>query len=305
MPRPKQFSEKNTKAEILAAYNEQVALSQTSVTPSNTPSPAAYVSIKSADDPTKTIIDVRTKVLSDLHETAQAIEALIEQKQQLETDIKQKIADAERLHQIKIGAQTLQELRDQYRQEQLKWEQERKERTLQNEHEEKLRQLKRQQDDTQHQLEWEQAWDKEESRRSAKIQEREEALAQRERSFEESLAELDELRAKVANTPKELESAIRQAEQALRNELTKQFEHEKKFLNQQSEHERKLASQENTALKQTIAAQKIEIDQLTKQLTEATRQLNQIAIKIIETSGQKSLASGSIDSPTIIKPTKE
>lgn len=66
------------------------------------------------------------------------------------------------------------------------------------------------------------------------------------------------------------------------------------------EHDRRFFSQENTTFKQAITAQKVEINQLTKQLTEATRQLNQIAIKVIESGGQKPF-----ENSAMIKPTKE
>lgn len=139
---PKQFSEKQTKAEILAAYNELV--SQVQAQPRH-PTPVSQSPLEPSDDPTKTITEARSRILADLHQATQAIEMLAEQRRQLEDEIQQKRDDINRLYQIKTGAQALQELKNQYREEQLRWEQERKERATRQEHEEKILQIKRQQ----------------------------------------------------------------------------------------------------------------------------------------------------------------
>jgi hypothetical protein len=113
-------------------------------------------------------------------------------------------------------------------------------------------------------------------------------LAERGSALAAQEAEISELRAKVAAFPAELSKAIEKAEKEAIASAEKQAKQKAELLGKDVEGERKVAELRIKALEDACAKQAAEIDKLTKQLGRATSQVENIAVKVIESgSGVK------------------
>lgn len=100
--------------------------------------------------------------------------------------------------------------------------------------------------------------------------------------------EVQSLRLQVAEAPKKLQQAVQDAEKLVTEKLLFKYEHESKLLQKEVEGERKLHQQMIGALEIKIKQQELLIKELTEKANHAGLQVQQIAVKAIESaSGQR------------------
>lgn len=107
-------------------------------------------------------------------------------------------------------------------------------------------------------------------------------LAERAAALAAQEEEVTELRAKVAAFPAELAKAIEKAAKEGIASAEKQAKQKAELLAKEIEGERKVAELRIKALEDLCAKQAAEIDKLNKQLNRATSQVENIAVKVIE-----------------------
>jgi chromosome segregation ATPase len=109
--------------------------------------------------------------------------------------------------------------------------------------------------------------------------------------------EVSDLRAQVAAFPRELEDAVKKAETALRAAIKQQSDFDVKLAAKEAEAEKKLQALKTANLEEIIAKQQSQITEITKQLQTATKQVQEMAVKAIESAaGVKSRLSGETSS---------
>ena len=121
----------------------------------------------------------------------------------------------------------------------------------------------------------------------------EKQLKDQQEVLDQEKAELLELRKLVAGFDGEKEKAIAEAQVFLQKELTAQFETERKLREQEHKSEKDLLGLRLTNLTAENNRLNAEVEVLKKTLEEATRQVKDIAVKVIE-SGTKSQTSEAI-----------
>lgn len=124
----------------------------------------------------------------------------------------------------------------------------------------------------------------------------EKELLERKEEIENDKKELDVLRKQVAGFEGEKEKAVKEAVALMQKEVTTKFETERKLREQEFHSERDLLSlrlesftNENARLGNEVAAFK-------KALEEATKQVKDIAVKVIESSGSAAKITAPSDS---------
>lgn len=115
--------------------------------------------------------------------------------------------------------------------------------------------------------------------------EREAALAARE-------AEVVELKARVDAFPNELQRAVEKARKEAMTQAEKEAKHKAELVAREFEELKKVADLKIKTLEETVANQAAQIEALNAQLSKATNQVQEIAVKAIEgASGLKALAA--------------
>ena len=99
--------------------------------------------------------------------------------------------------------------------------------------------------------------------------------------------ELDELRKLAASSESEKEKAVKQAEVSLQKELSEEYAAERRLREQEVKGEKELLALRITNLTQENARQANEIASLKKSLENATAQLKDVAVKVIESGSSK------------------
>lgn len=99
--------------------------------------------------------------------------------------------------------------------------------------------------------------------------------------------ELEMLRRQVVGFEEEKEKAVKDASLKLQKELTERFAIEKKLREQEVRSEQELLALKITNLTQENARQTQEVSMLKKSLEQATVQLKDVAVKVIESSSNK------------------
>ncbi|NWG13803.1 MAG: hypothetical protein HXY20_09740 [Acidobacteria bacterium] len=251
-----------------------------------------------------------SKALSDL---SGKLTAEVERLNDIRESVALESRELERLHKIDIAATALDQLVQEYRlkKEELEteisstreaWASEEEERAFkQKEFEDALKkQRQREAEEYEYKkaLERKKAQDKyEEEMRLLEKQNREkqEALEkswqQREAALKEREEELARLRAEVEAFParlkKEIEAAVRDSVRA----AEQRYEQQMVLLKKDAESEKRLAELQIKSLQETVARQSTEIESLQRQVEDAKRQVQDIAVKAIEgASGAKALA---------------
>lgn len=108
--------------------------------------------------------------------------------------------------------------------------------------------------------------------------------------------ELEMLRREVADFEEEKEKAVKEASLNLQKELTASFATERKLREQEVKSEKELLVLKITNLTQENNRQSNEIAILKKSLEDATRQLKDVAVKVIESSSNKASATVAAES---------
>lgn len=118
------------------------------------------------------------------------------------------------------------------------------------------------------------------------------ALAERETAVASQEAEIAELRSKIVSFPDEMVKAVEKAVKEAVALTEKQTQHKADLLAKEVAGEKKVAELRIKILEETMVKQTAQIEALTKQLNNATTQVQDIAVKAIEgASGVKALAA--------------
>jgi chromosome segregation ATPase len=112
-------------------------------------------------------------------------------------------------------------------------------------------------------------------------------LAERKQNVAAQEAEFVELRKRVERFPKELEEAVKKAEQATRAALQQQYDVEAKLAAKDSDTEKRVNTMKVASLEELIAKQQTQIADLGKQLQAATKQVQEMAVKALESASGK------------------
>lgn len=256
----KTVNTKSTKDAIWAAYNE--ALAQLSGAP---------VEMKTAAEdagpsPLKDLAELKMAISHKLDEMADGLSNGIDKARETENRLgKEKTRMVEELQKLKGAAE------EEIKHVKAEWEEAKKARDLERKREEDEFQYALKQNRRKEQDEYEVKRIKIE----AELKERETAIKTR----DEAVAAAEK---EVGNVPGTIASAVEAAKQALGKELTDKFTSEIKDLKVAAEHEGKIASI-NTANKESIIkTQAAEIENLKRQLENATKQMKEMAISVVE-----------------------
>lgn len=111
-------------------------------------------------------------------------------------------------------------------------------------------------------------------------------LAQRKEELDSQIRELNELRKLAEGFDKEKAQAIREAEELLGKQLTEKFNQERILREQGFKAEKDILSLKINNLESDNSRLNREIEVLKKSLEEATRQIKEIAVKVIESGSQ-------------------
>lgn len=275
----KPVSEKNTKSEILQAYEELMG-ELSSGTELTAPEVEGQEIVKTALTQTteKTINDL-AKLKISLNQTTDSLtDSLVSEAEKL-LSLKKAVeiskSDLETNFRIKSQAEMLKKLFESYSQKQsdlekemnskhIEWEEEQKS------YEENLKRRRQREEE-----EYKYQADLEKRRWEGELEEEKQA-------YQQKLTELEELKKQVAQFPSEKEKSISEAVGKALTEARKQSETEKSFTKQESETALKIAGLKISQLENTVKDQNVEIAQLKKQLEEATKQVKDIAVAVIE-----------------------
>jgi hypothetical protein len=116
----------------------------------------------------------------------------------------------------------------------------------------------------------------------------EQEFAKREGNILAKEQELQSLRVQAEEAPKKLQQAIVDTEKSVTDRLRFKYDYEVKLAQKEVEGERKLSQQMITTLEAKIKQQEQQIKELTEKTNHAGLQVQQIAVKAIEsTSGQR------------------
>lgn len=114
----------------------------------------------------------------------------------------------------------------------------------------------------------------------------EKELADRKEEIETDKKELARLQKLVESFPAEKEKAIADATSTLQKTLSEQFAHEKALREQENKSKESILTLKIENLEAETARQTKEIETLKKSLEEATRQVKDVAVKVIESRNQ-------------------
>ncbi len=109
-------------------------------------------------------------------------------------------------------------------------------------------------------------------------------LAERKAVLAAQENELLELRKRVERFPKELEEAVKKTEASVRTALQQQYEYDAKLAAKDVESEKRLSAMNIANLEAVVAKQQAQIAELAKQFQAATKQVQEMAVKAIESS---------------------
>lgn len=238
-------------------------------------------------------IEIETKRLNEVHEitiNADSLAALLmaqkEQKEKFETEVEKEKIDFETEMNGKKA---------QWKKEQETFETARKERETQ-----LKKEKQREEDEYAYNLKMTRKKEKDAYEAQKAAQEKE--LAEKKSAVEKDLKERDavitgkekeyeELKTKVEAFSKELEKAVKDTEKTVIEKLEIKYKHGATLAAKEIEGERKLYKQTIEALENKIKDQEVQIRQLTQKINESGRQVQDIAIKAIESSSHQKVIS--------------
>lgn len=277
--RIKPVSEKNTKSEILQAYDElaKELSEETAFTPDEVEA-REVVASGLAQTSEKTINDL-AKMKISLNQTLDSLtDNLVAQAEKLVSlrkavEVSQK--DLENNFQIKSKAEILKKLFEAYSQKQTE---------LEKEMLDKRKKWEEEQLDYETEIKRRRARDEEEYKYQTGLEKQrwQQKLEEEKNSYQEKLTELEGLKKQIAQFPQEKDKAIAESVGKALAEIRKQFETEKSFAKQERDGEVKITGLKISQLENTVKQQSEEITALKKQLDEATRQVKDIAVAVIE-----------------------
>ncbi len=275
----KPVSEKNTKSEILQAYEELMGelSSETDFTQQETEA-GEVVKTASGQTTEKTISDL-AKLKVSLNQTIDTLtDSLVSEAEKL-VSLRKAVeisgSDLETNFQIKSKAEMLKKLFESYSQKQIELEKETADKQKRWVEEQVVYEENQNRARLRDEEEYKYQVDLEKRRWNQKLEEEKQG-------YQQKLTELEEHKKQIARFPGEKEQSVTEAVGKALAETRKQFETEKSFTKQESEAEVKLTGLKISQLENTVKQQSDEIIQLKKQLEEATKQVKDIAVAVIE-----------------------
>lgn len=226
--------------------------------------------------------DFRLKIVQHLNVLAELFTTEFSNLEKVRQTISEEKKQIEQLFQIKVAASTLEELLKKQQKEQ-------------EEFQETMRQSKkgwqRQLEESEYKFELENRRTKdglEDEKNSLRkkfqeqLEKEQKALEERKNLLVQQEKELTELRQKTAVFPAELQQAVQQAQEELRQQLQKEFVVSTQIKTQEYNNQKQISELKIGELEKQNQRQIQEIDLLKKQLQDATHQLKDIAVKVIE-----------------------
>lgn len=315
-------SSKSTKTELLDAYKAALEkLERANVQKSGEPSKAPEkqmiekVSGYTAETIIKGLADLQVGIGKSLSDLAQKLIVESEKLSELRKAIEVASNELKQLHDIEVNVNTLASLIDAQVEQKAVFEQEmaRKRdewKKEQMEHEavikERDAQVKKQREREEEEYKYTTSLKrkKEMDEYNTEKAELQKQLAEDRQKFEKEVsdrtavfsakeAEYAELKKKVERFPTELEEAVKKADQAARTAVKQQLEFETKMTAKEVEADRRVAELKIANLESNITKQQAQIEELSKHLQLANQQVQEMALKAIEsTSGLKSRQMG-------------
>ena len=311
-----EISQRNTKKEILEAYEKLLKKMQEQKQPGPTDiqkEKQTKQTVKEAEDMIpdkvmKNISELKIQLNQSLEQVGEKIteeyrklvkvqEAITTEEQNLK-DAYQVNREFESLSAL-IGAQNQQ--KESFEQEMLQqreqWQKEKKQIEQQLKEEKEQRDKERKREEEEYQYTNKQKRQKESDAYDQKKEQQERELAEKRQSFEKEIAEreqavkeveeeLKELRQQVEKHPDILEKALNQKEKEVTSKLETQYKFEKELFKKESDGELRLRDQTITTLQSKIKDQDNQINQLYKKVENADKNVKDIVLKAIETSGR-------------------
>lgn len=287
----KTVSGNNTKSEILQAYEELIKQAEEEVSDDEMSKIQDDIIIKRASEGTmeKATNDL-SRLKSDLN---QAISQLTdkftkeaEEFQNLQKAVELSRRELDELHQIKFKAGILKQMILIHKQKEEELEKEIRNKRDLWEEEQKVYQEKQRRDRDREGEEYKYQRMLENKRDQDRRQQEELDWQRRMQLEKEALGqtrqELERLRKAEERFPTDTEKAVTEAVEKALAESKKQAEVEKTFARQEFENALKIAQLKISQLETTLKDQNIDMAQLKKQLEEATRQVKDIAVSVIE-----------------------
>jgi len=315
---PQSVNIQSTKKEILDAYEEVVKLLAQKDNSNQSTLPLNIIPKSKPFDPQspEEIINKAGELKLGLNKILSTlVEDLTGQSEQLELT-KKELTEAknelENVYKIKTTASTLQNLlsihQEQKTQLELELEEMKKSFELEKEQKSKLQKeeaqeleknRKREQEDYDYNLKLKRKIEEDNYTREKEAKIRE--LEQRELKLKNSEKELDDLRSTSAGYEVKLANEIKKAFENGQKETTKELEIAYNLERKDVDRESQLDKMTIQNLQKTITNQETEITELKKQLIQATQQVKEIALKVIETKPNENRNNQTITTPNNVQ----
>lgn len=192
---------------------------------------------------------------------------------------------AEKISQSKIEYERLQEEITQTKEA---WVKQQQDHQREIEEKSKLEELKRKQEEELYQYELFRKHKIAEDEYKDKKIDWDRSLQEQKDVIEKERKELTELRVLAENFEKEQQKAVKEAEELLQKQLTSEFEIEKKIKEQEIKAEKDILNLKLGNLSEENKRLSLEVDNLKKAVDQATSQVKEIALKVIESRSSSS-----------------
>lgn len=293
----KPVTEKNTKGEILKAYQGLLEQITSPEEVDSTPRSEKVILDSAKNETIEKIVNDLSQLKLSANQTINVLSEKLTQEAERLSDIRKAIdiseQELEEIHNIKARAGILQrmveiqkqqesEFSAQMNKQHTEWEDEQKE------YEQTLkRERTREEEEYAYQLSTKKRRDSEQLSEERKNWEKEKQVRQQVEKEQE--VELTSLREQVTQFPKRLEKAIEDAVRTAVEQAKKEAQIDKNFAKQESENRTQLAQMQVNSLESTVTAQKSKIEALERQLADATKQIKDIAVTVINSSQRETL----------------
>lgn len=254
-----QVSLKNTKQDILRAYENLLASKDTSQS----------VAPKNIDADKKD--DFRSKVLTKVDEIEKYISIKKDEAKELISQIEELREQVDLGKKLKFASDELKDVEIKIENETKDWERKKTQLLIETDEDFKWERLKFEKE--LEQKEWE--FTKSLDRKNVELKEKQE-------KFDEKLKEYELLKKQVVNFPEVLEKVKKEIEIEVSKNLKKEFESEKMFSNQVFESEKKLLQQKITELELRLKEQTLENQNLRSQVSSLQEKFKDVAVAAIK-----------------------
>lgn len=312
-----EISSKNTKKEILESYDrlkEQLEQQQQAFPEEDQPKKESSdkkeiieVAEQSPDMVMKNITTLKIHTNQTLDELEDKLVEEHKKLNRLKEAIRQEEESLGNIYKIRSEADSLAilieahkqkkvELEDEMKEMRASWQKEKQdmEQNLKEEKEQTAKERKREEEEYNYNLKLKRKKDEDAYKEKVEFQEKElkekrdafeKEFSTREENLNEKEQEFEELKAKAENFPAELEKTVKDKEKEISEKLNTQFKAEKDLINKEYQGELKLKEQTIQTLENKIKDQQDLINQLYQKVENADKNVKDIVLKAIESSG--------------------